>query len=67
MPCINRRLRDLCNRADCRLWEKPTLPLQAASFNDEQPQALHLAAQQALEWLIIKRTQLTDVDVSMQV
>ena len=66
MPCVNRRLRDLCKRTDCHLWKEPTLRLQLASVDSADARAARqLVAEQATLWLFAKRAQLSDVRVSM--
>ena len=67
MPGVNRRLRDLCRRADCRLWERPTLELELARSHDDLAMFAQDAAMSAVSWLATKRQQLTAVTVRMQV
>ena len=67
VPGVNRRLRDLCRRADCRLWEQPTLQMELARSYDDCAVELQEAATRSLVWLATKTQQLTAVTVRMQV
>jgi len=67
VPGVNRRLRDLCRREDCRLWEQPTLELELARSYDDMAVIQQTAADSGLAWLAIQRQQLTAVTVRMQV
>jgi len=67
VPGVNRRLRDLCRREDCRLWEQPTLEMELARSYDDMAIIQQTAADSGLAWLATKTQQLTAVTVRMQV